>query len=135
MNTQHLVSLTVGLALVVLVACGQFAKAEEGTATSPFEGRIENEEQFRAALVGKKIELENGYAVNHENGKITGKIGDKKLTGKWAWKGKYYCRIVRLDGEKMPFDCQVQIVSGDKVTVIRNKGKGKRITYRIIGPE
>ena len=135
MSAQSRIGLIAGLALIGLVACGQLAKAEEGTVTSPFEGRIESEEQFRAALVGKKVDLGNGYAVNHENGKITGKIGNKKLTGKWAWKGKYYCRIVRLDGEKMPFDCQVQIISGDKVTVIRKKGKGERITYKIIGPE
>ena len=135
MSAQSRIGLVAGMALALLVFCGQLAKAEEGSATSPEEGRIMTEEQFRAALVGKKIDLGQGYAVNHENGKITGKIGNKKLTGKWAWKGEYYCRIVRLDGEKMPFDCQVQIVSGDTVTVIRKKGKGERLTFKIIGSE
>ncbi|MDE0203137.1 MAG: hypothetical protein OXK73_11970 [Rhodospirillaceae bacterium] len=135
MSAPSRISLIAGLALVASVACGQLAKADEGTATSPFEGRIESEEQYRAALVGKKVDLGNGYAVSHADGRITGKVGNKRLTGKWAWKGKYFCRIVRLDGEKMPFDCQVQIISGDELTVIRKKGKGKRVTYKIIGPE
>ena len=135
MRTQSRMSLIAGMALVVLIVFVEIAKAEEESATSLEKGRIMTEEQFRATLVGMKIDLGQGYAINHENGKITGKIGDKKLTGKWAWKGEYYCRIVRLDGEKMPFDCQVQIVSGNKVTVIRKKGKGERITYRILGPE
>ena len=134
MSTQSLISLTAVLTLVVLVACGQLARAEEGSA-APVDGRIMTEEQFRAALVGKKIDLGSGYAVNHENGTITGEVGGKKLTGKWAWKGKYYCRNARLGGQKLPFDCQVQIISGDEVTIIRNKGKGERITYRIVGPE
>ena len=93
------------------------------------------EEQFRAVLAGKKVDLGSGYGISHENGTITGKVGDKELTGKWAWKGEYYCRIVRLDGEKLPFDCSVQIISGDTLTLIRKKGKGKRITYRIMGSE
>ena len=131
MGIRTHISLGVGLALVVLAACGQFAQADE--AGSPLDGRIMNEEQFRAALVGKKIDLGGGYVVTHEDGKLTGKVGNKKLTGKWAWKGEYYCRIVRLDGEKMPFDCQVIIISGDELTIVRKKGKGEQIVYRIIG--
>ena len=135
MRAQSRISLIAGMAVVVLVACGQLAKAEEGSDTSQLEGRIETEDQYRAAIVGKRIDLGNGYADIHENGKITGKIGNKKLTGKWAWKGKYYCRIVRLDGQKLPFDCQVLIVYGDKVTAIRKKGKGERNTYRLLERE
>lgn len=135
MNGQSRVSLIAGLTLAVLVASAPLAQAEEGSVAAVTDGRIMTEEQFRATLVGKKVDLGTGYAVSHENGKITGKVGNKKLTGKWAWKGEYYCRIVRLDDEKMPFDCQVQIISGNKVIVIRKKGKGERITYQIIESE
>ena len=135
MNGKLRASLVAGLTLVVLLACAQFAQAEEGSAAAVVDGRIMTEEQYRATIVGKRIDLGNGYADIHENGKITGKVGNKKLTGKWAWKGDYYCRIVRLDGQKLPFDCQVVIVSGNKVTSIRNKGNGKRVTYRILERE
>ena len=82
MRAQSRMSLMAGMALVVLVVCGQLAKAEEDSATSPEKGRILTEEQFRANLVGKKIDLGQGYAINHENGKITGKLGNKKTDGK-----------------------------------------------------
>ncbi len=132
MCTRSLISLIAVLALVASVAFGQFAQAEESSAEAVVDGRIMTEEQYRATIVGKRIDLVNGYADIHENGKITGKVGNKKLTGKWAWKGKYYCRIVKLDDQKLPFDCQVLIVSGDKVTAIRKKGKGESATYRLL---
>ena len=239
MSTQSLISLTAVLTLVVLVACGQLARAEEGSA-APVDGRIMTEEQrmdglddearsgrprcidddavaevirktleetprdathwstrsmaratgyapstihrmwqafslqphrsetfklsadpyfvdkvrdivglyvdppqhalvlcvdekFRAALVGKKIDLGSGYAVNHENGTITGDevggISKTDWTEKMGLERKILlqkCIHQRLGGQKLPFDCQVQIISGDEVTIIRNKGKGER---------
>ena len=67
---------------VVLLACAQFAQAEEGSAAAVVDGRIMTEEQYRATIVGKSIDLGNGSADIHENGKITGKVGNKTLTGK-----------------------------------------------------
>ena len=82
MNGQSRVSLIAGLTLAVLIASAQLAQAEEGSAAAVADGRIMTEEQFRATLVGKKVDLGNGYAVSHENGKITGKVGNKKTDRK-----------------------------------------------------
>ena len=82
MKGKFRVSLVAGLTLVALLACAQLAQAEEGSAAAVVDGRIMTEEQYRATLVGKRIDLGNGYADIHENGKITGKVGNKKLTGK-----------------------------------------------------
>jgi len=104
-------------------------------AATPSTRRITTEREFRDLLVGKKITNKDGYVVTHEDGTLTGKFGKKELTGTWSWEGEYFCRTAKLGKKDFGLDCQVVVVSEDKVTYTRKRGKGKKNTYRIQEPE
>ena len=93
--------------------------------------RIKTEQEYRDALVGKKIANKNGYTVTRDDGTIVGKFGKVKLTGKWTWEGGYFCRTAKLGKRILEPDCLTVVVAGDKVTYTRKKGKGNRSTWRI----
>ena len=61
--------------------------------------QIKKASDFNATIVGKKLVNENGTVTLTSNGKVTGSFGGKALTGTWKWKGKYYCRKIKLGGD------------------------------------
>ena len=73
----------------------------------------------------------NGYFVIHEDGTLTGKFNNKKLTGKWTWEGQFFCRTTKLGTRKSGRDCQVIVVDGDTLTGSRKKGKGKTFSWKL----
>lgn len=97
----------------------------------PRKRRITTEQEFRDAIVGKKWVAKTGYFVIHSNGKLGGKHRGKKMTGKWNWKGKFFCRSGRLDGKKFPRDCHAIFVKGDTMIGVRKKGKGGQYVSRL----
>ena len=128
MNTHALAYIAAGLAVLALAA-GQ--PVQEASAADPNK-RIETEQEYREKVVGKKLVQENGYVMSHEDGTVSGEFGDQSLSGTWTWEDKYFCRTVTLGTRDFGRDCQVVEVSGDSLTVIRNKGEGKRSpVYRI----
>ena len=76
-------------------------------------------------MVGKRLIAEYGYVVVHEDGTMSGKIGGKKLTGKWWRKGKYFYRTIKVGSKSLGRDCMTQFLEGDRLTGRRKKGKGK----------
>lgn len=117
-----------GIALVALASIG-IGGAAEGA--SPGKRRITTEQEYRDELVGKRLVTEHGYVVAHDDGTISGKIGGKKLTGKWWWKGKYFCGTIKLGGKSRGRDCQTQFLEGDRLTGRRKEGKGKPFAAHI----
>ncbi len=87
--------------------------------------QIKKASDFNATIVGKKLVSEQGTATLASNGKVTGSYGGKALKGTWKWKGEYYCRKIKLGGEKLPNDCLRVSSDGETVYFKRNKGKGK----------
>lgn len=122
--------LVVGLTLFVLAAWQTALHVPESSG----EYTITTEKEFRTYVAGKKATSQSGYATSHEDGSITGNFNGQDLTGNWTWEGEYYCRTVMLGDKDLGHDCQVVVVSDDKVTFIRNKGEGNRGNYRIEGP-
>ena len=103
-------------------------------AAAPSEGRITTEQEFRTKVVGRRITNKEGYVIAHEDGKVSGafgKGGKHKLTGTWDWKGKHYCRTVKVGSRDYGRDCQVIEVSGDTFASTTKKGKGKRSVWNI----
>ena len=97
--------------------------------------RITTEQAFRDLLVGRKLSIENGYSILHEDGSLGGEFGESPLTGTWSWEGKFLCRIARHGNKNLGLDCLAVAVSGDNVTFTRKKGKGKKVTYRLEAPD
>ena len=107
----------------------QVAKASPTVA--PRKRRITTEQEYRDAIVGKKFVSKDGYFIIHENGTMSGKFRGKKMTGKWNWKGKFFCRSPKLDGKKIRRDCHAIFVKGDTIIGVRKKGKGEQYVYRL----
>ena len=117
-----------GIALVVLTASGVQA---EGASLG--KRRITTEQEYRDEIVGKRAVTKHGYVVPHEDGTMSGKIRGKKLTGKWWWKGEYFCRTFKVGSKSYGQDCQTQFLEGDRLTGRRKMGKGKAFSVRIEG--
>lgn len=146
MSTAIRLSFVAGLALLALAACQTAEQAPEATpadaqpgeqaaeapaAASPGDGRITSEDEYRTTIVGKRLVWESGSATHHEDGSITGNVGDREMTGTWSWQDGFYCRSIRISNTRVPDDCQILIVSGDELTVIRDGGMGDIATFRI----
>ena len=116
-----------GLAFLALAVCHSVQLASAADSNE----RITTEQEFRDVLVGKRTSNQHGYSVLHEDGSMTGEFGGRELTGTWTWEGEYLCRSGKLGKQKIRPDCRVVIVSGDKLTVIGKKGKGKKRKYKI----
>lgn len=122
---------TLGIALVALAAWLGWSQAE---GSSHGKRRIATEQEYRDTIVGKRLVGENGYVVKHANGTISGKLRGKKVTGKWKWKGKYWCRTVKLGSKSLGSDCQTIFLEGDQLTGRRKKGKGEPFAFRVQEP-
>ena len=124
---KHL--MTYGSALILLTMT--WWCAEPSLADTADNGRITTEQEYRDLVVGKKLGFSHGYFVSHEDGVLTGEVAEKQFSGTWTWNDQYLCRTGTLGEKKLRRRCYVIVVSGDEVTYIRDKGKGKEITYRM----
>lgn len=122
--------LAAGLAFFALAVCHSVQQAKAADS----DGRITTEQQFRDVLVGKRTSNQHGYSVLHEDGSMSGDFRGKELSGTWTWEEEYLCRGGKLGKKKLPWDCLVVIVSGDRMTVIGKKGEGKKRKYKIQEP-
>lgn len=87
--------------------------------------RVETEEAFRQAFADKRLSLGDMTFTIHGNGRISGRIGDSRLTGAWYWQDRYFCRTAELDGEDLGLDCEIIETRGNQMRYIRHKGKGE----------
>lgn len=92
---------------------------------------ISSEKELNAKVVGKSFidPASKGWFRLKKNGSLTGGFEGKKLTGNWDWQGKYVCYNRKLGSKKLPGDCIVIRVNGNKITTTRKKGKGRTTEY------
>lgn len=86
--------------------------------------RIETEMAFRQAIVDRMVTSEGMRFTIHSDGRISGRIDHKCLTGTWYWIDRYFCRTARLDGEDLGLDCEVIEIRGGRMRYTRDKGRG-----------
>ena len=118
---------------VVVLALAASHSAQQVSAADPDE-RITTEQEFGEKVVGKRLTNKAGYSIVQEDGTMTGafgKGGKDKLTGPWTWENQYFCRTAKIGTKDFGHDCLVVEVSGDVVTFIRKKGKGKSTAWKI----
>lgn len=110
------------LALILLCA-GHSAQAEMQQITTKAD--------FLAKVAGKTLSNSQGTYVIYPDGTLKGKVaGGKKLSGSWAWQGKFWCRNAIIEGKgETGTDCQKVELDGDKLRQTREKGKGKPVDF------
>lgn len=100
-------------------------------ALSADEKRITTEKEFRTLVVDRLHTSKGGAVTVTSDNKLTGTISGKEVTGLWNWTGDTYCRTVNVGDRNFGFDCQVVLISGDRVIYVRNNGTGKRSIWTL----
>ena len=127
--------LAIGLAALVLAACTTEGPVHQ---EPPVEGsggkRITTRQAFINLVAGKIFSNELGSGMCLSDGTMTGEFDGHTLTGYWYWEDRFFCRDIRLGRKHLGSDCQILSVSEDVLTVVRNRGKGETVTYRLLAP-
>jgi len=89
--------------------------------------RITTEAEFREAVVGKRLTIDDNWFKINKNGSLRGKFGGETLKGSWAWRDGYFCRTLTTHSKNT--DCQLWLVDGKAHNVTRARGKGNSFTY------
>lgn len=104
--------------------------ATAGAALSDEFRQITTEAEFREMIVGKKLWLNDNYAISRKNGRVSGKFNGKTLKGAWEWREEYWCRT--LTTVSPGTDCQTwEADHAGKFRVTRARGTGKTFTYEL----
>jgi hypothetical protein len=119
-------------ALLALGACETVA-----TTSAPMEAvstnttQIMTLPQFSQLIVGKQLRhAESGlvFTVNSD-GTLSGDYSGTALKGTWHWEDRYWCRT--LTTVRPGTDCQAWEITGNAVTVTRQRGTAGTATYLI----
>ena len=122
----------VGLAVLVAAGCATQPPAHpEQQAGVSGEKRVTTRKAFRNLVVGRTFSNDLGSGKCLADGTMTGEFGGRRLTGYWHWEDRFFCRNIRVGTEYLGSDCQIVLISGDELTVVRNRGKGEKVTYRL----
>ena len=132
MNVSSRIGFAAGLAALALSACAPPPPAAPDPAAEPSSGvRVATERALRDAVVGRVFSNDRGTGVLLEDGTMAGRFDGRKLTGTWHWEDRFFCRTIRLDEEDFGPDCQIMLLSGDRIIIVRNRGTGDKETYRL----
>lgn len=94
--------------------------------------RIKTEADYRALIVGNTFGNEKGdWVTVNADGSMNGQFGGKEFSGKWLWKGSYWCRNGVLGGQEIGSDCQVVEFDGRTLRNVRKKGKGDTALFTL----
>lgn len=97
-------------------------------ATTPtFAKVIESKKELLSVIVGKKMTRRansKDWVLISKNGKFEGVFNGTAYSGRWSWRGGYWCRKGKIGKNKIPYDCQIFDVTGSTLKLTRDKGKG-----------
>lgn len=87
--------------------------------------RVETAEMFRQYCADKVLTSEGMTFTIHSDGRISGCVGNGRLSGAWYWRDRFFCRTAKLDGEELGLDCEIIEIRGNQMRYTRDKGKGE----------
>ena len=127
-----LVEVKVILAGAVAFVGGAILVLPSGSSAAEKFKRASTSKQFKAAVAGRKLVAGSAYYIVHANGTFSGKsLEGAKVSGKWNWRGQYFCRSGTIGNETLAYDCQEAYVSRNKLRLVRNRGRGSTVELRI----
>ena len=94
--------------------------------------RIATEAEFRSLVADRALTSDDANFRNLGNGSIVGEFRGRALTGTWNWVGDTYCRTATWGSRNLGYNCQAVFVDGDRVTFVRDEGRGRENSYRIV---
>ncbi|MGR3491270.1 MAG: hypothetical protein ACU0DW_04360 [Shimia sp.] len=99
--------------------------------------RIRTPAAFTAALGGKTTQDHSGRYTFGMDGVVTGKGDSFDFRANYAFVDGFYCRtnsqVTTPNGTRdVDDDCQVVVIQGDTLTLVRNRGEGERRSSTIL---
>lgn len=109
--------------ILFLAAVAISVSIASGCASTPDYQPISTEEQYRASVVGRSINLGNSASTTtHPDGTMTGTAGKREILGTWSWEGNQFCREGTIGDEELQRDCQNMEIAGDQLRITRGDG-------------
>lgn len=92
-------------------------------------------EDALAKIFGKRLYGAGGYVLVRKNGKVAGKFGKEKLTGKWEMRDGLFCRTSALGKGAAGTSCQtISLVEGGVKFTDKRGANRKPRTYTFKKP-
>ncbi|MEM7439928.1 MAG: hypothetical protein AAF393_10035 [Pseudomonadota bacterium] len=85
--------------------------------------KIQTLKGFKSAVVNRTLANNDGSLRIRSNGRVTGTLQGKKLTGAWNWQGKRFCRALKWGGQDMGSTCQTVVINGKNISFVRPNGR------------
>lgn len=95
------------------------------------EGRIATREAFVNTAAGRTVANADTSVTITRDGRITGITHGNTISGTWEWRDGFWCRTI-TQPVVTDEDCQVWIVEGNRLTVIRDRGTGDTLAFEIV---
>ncbi len=93
--------------------------------------RIATIGDFREHVADRQaVDNRGNWTISRGNGQLAGQINGAKLTGRWNWQDKYYCREGSAGGQEIS-DCWRVELQSDTLRLRPSIGYGTSLTYRL----
>jgi len=94
--------------------------------------KIDSKQELTKLVVGKNYAATKSKAwfQLRSNGKLVGKAAGKDVAGRWKWSKGRVCYARTLGGEKLPDECVIIHVDGDKMITTRQSNGSKALYLR-----
>ena len=92
---------------------------------------IRSEEEFRIAVVGKKLTRPLVKLEVLSQGEIRGVGVSRDVTGKWTWIDGYFCRELNWGESDLGYNCQEVSIMPDRVRFTSDEGNGDSAVFRL----
>ncbi|PRY22206.1 hypothetical protein CLV78_107130 [Aliiruegeria haliotis] len=87
--------------------------------------RIKTRNAFVEAIGDKCLKGDGMEFILHSDGRISGMVEGRCLTGKWVWRDTCFCREARLNNDDLSTDCEIIEICGNRMRYTRNRGRGE----------
>lgn len=85
--------------------------------------RLEKEEDFVEAVVGKQLIYDDGAVVIFlEDRTLGGAFSGSRIWGEWVWRDDRVCHQVNVGEKRYKVDCREPQVDGEKIRFLREDG-------------
>ena len=94
--------------------------------------RIEDRDRFIGLVEGRDLTRFGISLKVTDGGQIAGSAFGQKVSGRWDWSGRYFCRDLYLGGKPLDTqNCQTVEVRGDTLRFTSDRGQGDSAELRL----
>jgi len=101
------------------------------TAAASGARQVTEKSEFLSLVSGKTISRPLVKLSVSSDGQISGKGAKWPVTGKWTWKGGYFCRSLDWGGTDLGYDCQMVTMNNGSISFTAERGKGRSAAFSL----